>query len=62
MNRTSGKKQQPARPMVDAERLTLAQRIAKHVPPTQIHPNSARLVLVKMALHRLLAAEKGSIE
>jgi hypothetical protein len=43
----------------DADRLALAQRIAKHSAPTQvpIPPDAARRALVRLALERLLKAE-----
>jgi hypothetical protein len=43
---------------LDADRLVLAKRIAAHAPPIQVDPDSARLVLVKLTLTRLLALER----
>jgi hypothetical protein len=44
---------------LDADRLALAQRIAKHPAPIQvpIPPDAARRALVRFALKRLLDAE-----
>jgi hypothetical protein len=48
-----------AEPALDADRLALAQRIAKHTAPVQVPvtPDAARAALVRLALKRLLAAD-----
>jgi hypothetical protein len=45
---------------LDADRLVLAKRIAKHRAPIQVPvaPDAARLALIRLALKRLLAASK----
>jgi len=45
--------------MNNAERMELAQRIAKHQAPAQVKldPGRARLELIKLAMQKLLAAK-----
>lgn len=55
MNRTTGNAKQPTSLRLDAERLALAQRIAKHSPPT-LTPAAARMALIRLSLELLLEA------
>ena len=45
---------------LDADRMALAQRIAKHTAPVQVSvaPDAARFALVRLALELLAAAEE----
>jgi hypothetical protein len=57
MNRTTGMEKQPTSQRLDAERLALAERIAKHSPPIAVPPDAARMVLIRLSLEMLLKVE-----
>jgi hypothetical protein len=53
-----------AEPTLAEDRIALAKRIAKHEAPAQVvvDPDRARLELIKLALEKLLGAQKDRHE